>query len=107
LTEELPVAFATIETNRNGLCEVCFLSDLDAKAALALKTEQEEIAASDRRMKQQGMAVRVSGWVHPQHGGDDYQADGYLDAFPTADPVKQVLRVHGSSHLDDYQIIIF
>jgi hypothetical protein len=96
---------ATVETNRSGLCEACFVSKLESEFAASEEAEQQAIAASDRRMKQEGMVVRVSGWVHPQGGGDDYQVDWYLDAHPTPEQVGLVLRKRGSSRLDDYQII--
>jgi hypothetical protein len=97
---------ATVHTNRNGLCEACFLSDLKAVWAAEEEAEQRKIAARDQRMKRKGMAVRVSGWVHPETGGDDHQVDWYLNAPPTAEQVKEMLHERGSSCLDDYQIII-
>jgi len=96
---------ATVETNRTGLCEVCFMGDLKSKYAANEEAEQRKIAARDRRMKRKGMVVRISGWVHPQGGGDDYQVDWYLNAAPTPDQVRKLLSEQGSSVLDDYQII--
>lgn len=95
----------TIETNRAGLCEACFVADLNAELAKAEEAERKEILARDRRMKKQGMAVRVSAWVHPSSGGDDYQIDWYLEAHPTPRKIREMLRGEGSSVLDDYQIV--
>ena len=95
---------ATVETNRNGVCEGCFLSDLNAEFAAAEEAEQRKLAARDRRMKRKGMVVRVTAWVHPQ--GDDYQVDWYLAAHPTPEQVADMLRAEGSSCLDDYQITV-
>lgn len=95
----------TIETNRAGLCESCFVADLNAELAKALESERRELLARDQRMKAQGMAVRVSAWVHPSSGGDDYQIDWYLEAPPTPRQIRDTLRDEGSSVLDDYQIV--
>jgi hypothetical protein len=97
---------ATIETNRGGHCEACFLAALEAEWAEEEKTQQRKIASRDRRMKRKGMAARVTAWVHPQDGGDDYQVDWYLSAPPTPKQVGDMLSKQGSCRLDDYQIII-
>jgi hypothetical protein len=96
---------ATVDTNRGGLCEACFLSDLDAEFAKAEAAERKQLTACDRRMKRKGMVVRVSAWVHPQGGGDDYQVDWYVNALPSAKQVRAVLRQQRSSRVDDYDII--
>lgn len=95
----------TIETNRAGLCESCFVADLNAELAKAQESERREIQARDQRMKKQGMAVRVSAWVHPSSGGDDYQIDCYLEVRPSPGKIREMLRDEGSSVLDDYQIV--
>lgn len=96
---------ATVETNRGGLCEACFLGDLRAELAEAQKAEQRALAARDRRMKREGMAVRVTAWIHPEAGGDDYEIDWYFKTRPTRKQVADLLRQRGSACLDDYQII--
>jgi hypothetical protein len=96
----------TVRTNRGGFCEKCFLSDLQTECAAALKAEQRKIASRDRRMKRRGMTVRVTAWVHPQSGGDDYQVDWYLASSPTPEEVSQMVRDQGSCQLDDYQIVV-
>jgi hypothetical protein len=96
---------STVITNRGGLCEACFLSDLKAEFAGAAEAERQEVAARDHLMRRRGMVVRVSAWVHPQGGGDDYQVDWYLAARPTPERVKDLLRNEGSRRLDDYEII--
>ena len=58
-----------------------------------------------RRMKAEGMTVRVSAWVHPAAGGDDYQADWYFPARPAPAEIRSLLRGEGSSVLDDFQVI--
>jgi hypothetical protein len=96
---------ATIETNRAGLCEACFLSDLEADIAQAEEAERQEIEERDRRMKAAGMRFRVSAWVHPESGGDDYQMDCYFAATPTDEQIRGLLRGKGSRVLDDYRLV--
>jgi hypothetical protein len=96
---------ATIDTNRAGLCESCFLRDLEAEFAAAQEAERRELAERDRRRKAEGMAYRVSAWVHPEAGGDDYPVDWYFAAAPTDEQVRILLREAGSAVLGDYQII--
>jgi hypothetical protein len=55
-------------------------------------------------MKQQGMTVRVTAWVHPDGLGDDYQVDWYFADPPTAAYLRKLLRAEGSTITDDYQI---
>jgi hypothetical protein len=96
---------ATIDTNRAGLCESCFLRDLEAKFARAQEAERHELAERDRRKKGEGMAYRVSAWVHPEAGGDDYLVDWYFAAAPTDVQVRILLREAGSAVLGDYRVI--
>ncbi|WP_437186537.1 hypothetical protein SH668x_003691 [Planctomicrobium sp. SH668] len=94
----------TVDTNRGGLCESCFVADLDAELARFSERERRKLAKQDCRMKAKGMRVRVSVWVHPAVG-DDYQADWYFPAQPTPAQLQRRLRDEGSELLDDYQII--
>jgi hypothetical protein len=94
----------TVETNRNGLCEMCFLRDLEAECAVAAKAAQERLADRDRRMKERGMAVRVSACVHPE-SGDDYAVDWYFPSCPTSAQVRMMLLQEGSCLLHDYTVI--
>lgn len=94
----------SVQTNRGGLCEDCFVGDLEAEHAKQCRAEQRSIAARDHRMKQNGMAVRVSAWIHPE-SGDDYQVDWYRPKRPTPGDVRKLLIQHGSVVLNDFQII--
>lgn len=96
---------ATVETTRGGLCESCFVGELHAELAKFAETEKRRLANRDRRMKAKGMTVRVSAWIHPDAGGDDYQTDWYFAARPTQAHIRQLLRDEGSSIGDDFQII--
>lgn len=95
---------ATVETNRGGICEKCFLNDLNAEYRAEVEAEQRKLAARDRRMKKKGMAVRVSAWVHPE-AGDDYQVDWYYPYRPTSVEVRRRLLQAGSSVVQDYDIV--
>ena len=96
---------ATIQTNRAGLCESCFLDDLRQKSAKAQDAERKEIAARDRARKKSGDKVRISAWVHPANGGDDYQVDWYCKSYPSPEQVRGLLLEMNSRVCDDYQII--
>jgi hypothetical protein len=95
----------TVETNRCGLCEACFGSDLKSLFAAIEEAERHEIAVRDHRMKQKGMNVRVTAWVHPDGVGDDYQVDWYFAKPPTMEHIGKLLRAKGSAITDDYRII--
>jgi hypothetical protein len=96
---------ATVDTNRGGLCESCFIADLNAALARHAEAERRRLARRDRRMKAKGMSVRVTAWVHPVTGGDDYQADWYFAARPTPAQIRSLLLDKGSSVLDDFQVV--
>lgn len=96
---------STIQTNRGGLCEPCFMSDIKTECAAIDALQRQETAARDRVMKRKGMVVRVSAWVHPNRGGDDYEVEWYFDRRPTTGEVASLLRNEGSSCLHDYAII--
>jgi hypothetical protein len=95
----------TVDTNRGGLCESCFVAELDASFARLAEVERQRLAERDRRLKAKGMTVRVTAWVHPAAGGDDYQADWYFEARPTPGQIRSLLRDEGSSVLDDFEIV--
>ena len=96
---------ATVETTRGGLCESCFVGDLDAELAKFAVAENLRLANRDRRMKAKGMTVRVSAWIHPAERGDDYQADWYFATRPTPAGIRKLLRKEGSIIPADFQII--
>ena len=96
---------STIQTNRAGICESCFLDDLRQKSAKAQDAERKEIAARDRARKRSGDNVRISAWVHPANGGDDYQVDWYCKSYPSPAQVRGLLLEMNSRVCDDYQII--
>lgn len=96
---------ATVETNRNGLCEKCFLSDLNAEYEAAKKKEEAAIKRRDARQKKAGFTHRVSAWIHPAAGGDDYQVDIYWKGEPTKAEIQVELKKQGSRVQTDHTIV--
>lgn len=95
---------ATCDTNRAELCEHCFLFDLNAKYEKDKKKEEQKLKRRDAAKKKQGYTHRVTAWVHPEAGGDDYMVDLYCPGKPTAAQIKAELKKEGSCVLDHYQI---
>lgn len=96
---------ASVVTNRNGLCEGCFLSDLDAEFAEAKVKEQAEIATLKAKMIAEGCTHRVDAWIRTS-SGDDRQVSVYYKGKPSTRTVKQFLKKEGSEVLDDYLIVL-
>lgn len=94
----------SVQTNRGGLCETCFLADFTAELEREEEAERQKLAAQDFRMKNNGMTVRVSAWVHPENG-DDYQLTWYLQEKPLPEQIRWALLEEGSTVLDDFDII--
>lgn len=95
----------TIEAYWDGLCERCFLAAVDAELAEVEQSEDEQLAHRDRRMKAEGMSVRVTARIHPPAGGDDYLADWYFPFRPPSAFIRSLLRRQGSAVLDDFEVI--
>lgn len=95
---------ATVGTNRNGLCETCFLADLEAESGAARMREDESIRKMDARMRRKAMTHRVDAWIHPSAGGDDYQMLFYVRGAPSEAQIQKELKRAGSSVLTDYAV---
>lgn len=88
------------DTNRAGLCETCFISDLNAKCALEQSKEDKRIEREEKRMRAKGFTHRVNAWVHA--GGDDYEMVIYSKGeMPEKEIVKR-LKAKGSRILNDF-----
>lgn len=94
----------SVETNRRGLCEDCFLAELDAEFQQEHEMELLRLAEMDCQMKAHGMRFRVSAWVHDD-AGDDYQVDWYFKAQPRHSRIRRLLMLEGSEVLDDFEIM--
>lgn len=92
------------ETNRNGVCEKCFIKALYAEGAEAEKQERKEEDKIDARKKERGFAYKLVAWVHPKQGGDDYSITDYYQQKPTARFIKERLKKRRSAILDDYKV---
>lgn len=92
------------KTNRNGLCETCFMQDLRKQLDKATQAENRKLARLDAKRKKEGYTHRVSAWIHPEDG-DDYQMEFWLKNTPTEAQIKALLKRNGSTVLDDYQIV--
>ena len=95
---------ATCSTNRGGVCEVCFMAKLRAELAVGQAKEEKRLVARDKRMVAKGMKFRVTAWVHPKRGGDDYQVDVFYSTKPSDAEVRTMLATR-SSVVDDFKII--
>jgi hypothetical protein len=93
------------ESNRQGECEHCFMSKLQAEFDAEQKKEDAKIARRDKQMKRKGMMVRVEACIHPEEGGDDYMVDIYYSSRPNVAEIEAALRAKGSAVLTAYQVI--
>jgi len=94
----------TAGTNRNGLCETCFLADLKAESAAARVREEESLRKMDTKMRRKGMTHCVDAWIHPSAGGDDYQMQLYVRGEPSEGLIQKELKRAGSSVRTDYAV---
>jgi hypothetical protein len=90
------------KSNRAGLCEKCFMGDLDARYQKARQKEEGKEAAQNAKAKKQGYLFKTVAVVHPKNGGDDYRVFWYSATAPTAAEVADILRKRRSAVLDDY-----
>lgn len=91
-------------TNRKGLCEGCFMGDLNKELEAALEAEQVEIERTDAEMLAKGYTHRVEACVHPEQG-EDLQVAFYFQGAPSKADIRATLKKEGSVVFDDYQII--
>lgn len=95
---------ASVDTNRSGLCESCFMEDLTSEWEKAEQDAREAEQAEDDAMATKGYRHKVNAWIHPEAGGDDYCARMYFKDEPTRDQIAGALNRLGSSVTDDYEI---
>jgi hypothetical protein len=77
---------------------------LKAKIAKEAESQSQQRTNRDRRMIARGHKFRLTAWIHPK-AGDDYRADWYFTARPTARRIRAILRREGSIVLDEFKII--
>jgi len=96
---------STVKTNRGGLCEACFVGDLEAELAADEEEELKRLTERDRQMNRKGKKYRVTAWIHPVDGGDDYQVDWYFETRPTRKQIRSLVHAKRSSVADDFQVV--
>lgn len=80
------------------------MTKLRAEFAVEQAKEDKRLKARDKRMFAKGMKFRVTAWVHPKRGGDDYQVDIFYPTKPSDAEIRSTLSSR-SSVVDDFQII--
>lgn len=93
----------SVSTNRDGVCETCFMAVLDADFKKEMAKEERKIARRDERCKKQGFTHRVDACIHPCRG-DDYQISLYVKGEPSKDLIQSELKKSKSTKLDDYSV---
>lgn len=91
------------KTNRAGLCEACFVADLDVEFKKAQETENTRMKRMDAKRKKEGFTHRVDAWIHPKRGGSDYQIAIYVKGEPSEAFIKAELGKK-SSVTTDYTV---
>lgn len=92
----------TIDTNRDGQCETCFMTALNAEYAKEEAKEQKKLARLDAKRKAEGYTHRVDAWIHPAQGGSDYQLSMWMQN-PTTETIQNALKKERSVILTDYR----
>lgn len=95
---------SSIDTNREDKCEACWMEEWEAGWAKLQKEEATKLLRRDKRHLKLGYTHRITAWIHPAAGGDDYQIDAYSQGEPSKASIKAMLRKRGSRVLDDYQV---
>jgi hypothetical protein len=93
-----------MDTNREGMCEQCFLEKLNAEYKKAAAKESKRKAAKDKRMFTKGYRFRIEAWIHPAAGGDDYTLEMYSVGGMSKAEIQRELKKEGSRKLDDYTV---
>lgn len=90
---------------RGTLCEPCWMDDFNKRCKAEEEKERKSLERQDARMLKKGYTHRVSAWVHPSGGGDDYLLDFYSKGEPTKEDVRRLLQKKGSRVFDDYGVV--
>ena len=97
---------STVETNRAGECEACFMAELQKQFDKENAKEKAKVAKMDAKRKLQGYTHKVVAWVHPEEGGDDYQMVMYTAGKPSDDTITKELKKRKSAVLNDFQVTV-
>lgn len=89
------------KTNRDGLCEKCWMNDWNKSAAKLLAKEAMKDAKLDAKQKKAGYKYRTIIWIHPQRG-DDYMLRKYSRRPLSKADIKATCAAHHSRQDDDW-----
>lgn len=92
------------DTNRAGLCESCFVADLEKEFDQASAKETKRMARLDAKHRKNGYTHRLDAWVHPERGNDRHFSV-YCRGLPSKKQISQLLAEAGSCVLNDYTVI--
>jgi NMD protein affecting ribosome stability and mRNA decay len=90
------------ETNRGGLCEECFVDDLNDEIEKEQKKEEVRQKRSDSRMRKKGYSHRTNAWIHPKSGGSDYIIEIYSRRELSKEAISTLLLKEGSTKPDAF-----
>ena len=89
-------------TNRNGVCEPCFMTNLNAKFATAQKAENKAARAAELKQLKKGYTHKIDAWIHPSQG-DDYQCTIFTKTHDLSTrEIQRLIKQQGSVILTDY-----
>lgn len=89
-------------TNRDGMCEECFMAYLDKEFSEEREKLRREVCRADSRERAKGAKYVVRAWIHPGNG-DDYMMDYYYHEKPVKAQIVEMLK--GVSRVsDDFKI---
>lgn len=91
----------TVHTNRDRLCETCFMADLNKEFEAAMKKESDKQAKRYAKAKAQGYRFITIMRVHPPQG-DDYELELMTEAKPSPEEITKILTRRKSAVLDDF-----
>lgn len=94
----------SMDTNRKGQCELCFLKDLTDECNKITAKENKKQLARDKKMYAAGHRFRVEAWIHPIAGGDDYVLRFYSKEKLTDAKIKSQIKKERSIRTDDYTV---
>jgi hypothetical protein len=66
--------------------------------------EQKKLEAQDKKMIEAGYRCKITYWVHPLYGGDDYCVDAYFKEIPSKEYIEKKL-LRNSAIKNDYKIV--
>jgi hypothetical protein len=95
---------SSVQTNRSGGCEACFMEALNKKYEQSMAREKAKRRKLDEQRKAQGFTHKVEAWVHPEAGGSDYEIVLFAKSLPTAALIQKELKKRRSAVMDDYVV---